>query len=103
MIIPNVLASGTWGITISTPGMMTIPKVPAQSTPGIMRSTAGKMKIPHVLVRVYGGFAKKPPGKEVFILSYMDQNYFCCSNCRVIVVRSQTSVGPQYWIGPGYR
>jgi len=25
-----------------------------------------------------------------------------CSSSRVLVVASHTSVGPQYWIGPGY-
>ena len=27
--------------------------------------------------------------------------YLACSSFRVFVVWSQTSVGPQYWIGPG--
>ena len=30
------------------------------------------------------------------------KNYFPCSNCNVLVAWSQTSVGPKYWIGPGY-
>ena len=27
--------------------------------------------------------------------------YFACSNAKVRVGWSQTSVGPQYWMGPG--
>ena len=29
-------------------------------------------------------------------------NYLPCSSCRVLVGWSQTSLGPKYWIGPGY-
>lgn len=28
--------------------------------------------------------------------------YLACSNCNVLVGSSHTSVGPKYWIGPGY-
>ena len=28
--------------------------------------------------------------------------YLACSSCKVLVGWSQTSVGPKYWIGPGY-
>ena len=47
------------------------------------------------------GFTISPDG---FPLCFIEirKNYFPCSNCNVLVAWSQTSVGPKYWIGPGY-
>ena len=39
---------------------------------------------------------------ELYFLLLGISNYFDCSKARVFVHWSQTSVGPQYWIGPGY-
>ena len=36
----------------------------------------------------------------IYIITY--SNYLACSNCKVLVGSSHTSVGPKYWIGPGY-
>lgn len=40
---------------------------------------------------------------ETSFFSYIpSEDYFFNSNCSVLVDWSQTSVGPKYWIGPGY-
>ena len=42
--------------------------------------------------------------KPRHVLSSADDGFCCfqaCSSCSVLVVWSQTSVGPKYWIGPG--
>ena len=37
-----------------------------------------------------------------FLYHNLRFNYLACSNCKVLVGSSHTSVGPKYWIGPGY-
>ena len=45
---------------------------------------------------------KKEDDQSVTLLKFqLHRSYFCCSSWRVLVLRSQTSAGPQYWIGPG--
>lgn len=48
-----------------------------------------------------------PASKQSFSLQLLftvtlKHAYLACSNCKVLVAWSQTSVGPKYWIGPGY-
>lgn len=70
---------------------------------GILTFCQNLIKASHVSMHVK---EKKSQGIKVqsFLYSLDSLNffiYFACSRARVWVVWSQTSVGPQYWIGPG--